>query len=222
MEFAAVTFEVEVFGEEPARRTLLPGDLIGRSARAELCLEAEGLSEYAASVSLRAEPGGVCLKLLALRGGMWLDGSMEQAEEAVLAPGVAVWLGTARLAVAEVVIAEGVAGMAVPPTRKPGRRPRLELDRARDRAVATHGGRRCELVRKHFEIVRDLYATDEPMRAEEVARPLWGEGWKESWYVAVRRIRARLIQERLPDNLLKTSGQDQWSLNLQDWEVVEV
>lgn len=82
------------------------GDLIGRLARAELCLDDPRISEVHAMVSLR----GATLKLLALRGRMFLGGAAHN--EVALSVGQTIELAPGLgLRVADVFLPDDILGI---------------------------------------------------------------------------------------------------------------
>lgn len=91
---ALATFRI---GEESTQTAVSPGEFIGRSDLAALCLDDPRVSEAHALISLR----GGCLKLLALRGRFSVRG--EVVAEAMLEPGLVIGFAPDLLVTCETI-----------------------------------------------------------------------------------------------------------------------
>ncbi len=108
-------------------------------------------------------------------------------------------------------------------TRRPSR-PGLRITLARHETdVAGPHGERLRLTGRLHDLVRELRLYDEPTHWEEIALEIWGEdaALREGFKRLTRRLRNKLQQAGLRDDLVTSDGDGRWRLLLAPEDVVD-
>jgi len=191
------------------RTTILgAGGLVGRLARAELCLDDPRVSELHAYVSLR----GGRLALLALRGALSVEGIA--VSEVLLEPDLSVELCPGlSLEVARVAQAvDAVAGGSVTPTQGRAAEQPLRLTLCYDSAsIAPVVGPPVVLAGLSARLLSELALCGGAARWEVIAAELWSDlddlaVLRPRWDKQLSMLRRKLRDAGLRDDLIQSLG----------------